>query len=74
MSLVQKISIAIQPGETNNISTDDLIISKLAPTEQMAAIQASLKEGVSRKRHKWRRKKRSKYLSPMQQWLSSNVK
>lgn len=39
MSQAQKISTAILPGETHNISADDLIISKLAPTEQMAAIQ-----------------------------------
>lgn len=74
MSQAQKISIAILPGETHNISADDLIISKLAPTEQMASIQVLLNEGVSRKCHKWRRKKSSKYLSPTQQWLSLNEK
>lgn len=54
MSQAQKISFAILPEETDNISPDDLIISKWAPTEQKAAIQVSLKKGVSRKCHKWR--------------------
>jgi len=49
MSQDQKTTISILPGGTHSISGDDLIISKLAPTEQMEAIQALLKEGISRK-------------------------
>lgn len=60
MSQAQKISFAILPEETDNISPDDLIISKLALTEQKAAIQVLLKEGVSRKCRKWRTNERKR--------------
>lgn len=62
MSQAQKISTAVLPRETHNISADDLIISKLAPTEQMAAVQDLRKEGVSRKCHKWRNKGKKKQV------------